>query len=174
VHSTSVDNVCRCHFSRSHPPLIDGRLYYVSENLENLDAFKGLSISRESNNGRITPAQDLFRTDWPGVSSGPVVSQFMLADFDIDGIVVPPKQKTLVPGVEYMTAVDTWLDVQVRLGSRCDLHVFSCQAGTLLTRVERLSGRDSSFPKGFFISVPECSALVSRGPQRLCSRYLMS
>ena len=58
--------------------------------------------------------QDLFRTDWPGVSSGPLVSQFMLADFDIDGIVVTPKAKTLVPNVEYMTGVDTWLNVQVR------------------------------------------------------------
>lgn len=96
-----------------------GRLYYV---LENLDAFKGLSISRGPNNGRITPAQDLSRTDWPGVSFGPVVSQFMLADFNIDGIVVQPKQKTLQPGVEYMAAVDTWLDVQARLGFRCDLH----------------------------------------------------
>ena len=80
----------------------------------NLDAFNGLSISRDEN-GNIDPAQDLFRTDWPGVSSGPMLSQFMLADFDIDGIVVPPKQKTLVPNVEFMTGVDTWLDVQVRL-----------------------------------------------------------
>lgn len=43
-----------------------------------------------------------------------MVSQFMMADFDIDGIIVEPKQNTLVPGVEYMTGVNTWLDVQVR------------------------------------------------------------
>ncbi|CAM9646416.1 unnamed protein product, partial [Ascophyllum nodosum] len=83
----------------------------AAENIQNLDAFNGLSISRDAN-GNIDPMQDLFRTDWPGVSSGPLVSQFMLADFDIDGIVVTPKAKTLVPNVEYMTGVDTWLNVQ--------------------------------------------------------------
>ena len=61
--------------------------------------------------------QDLFRTDWPGVSSGPMVSQFMLANFGIDGIVVEPKQNTLVPDVDFMTGVDTWLNVQVGLDS---------------------------------------------------------
>ena len=61
--------------------------------------------------------QDLFRTDWPGVSSGPLVSQFMLANFSIDGIVVEPKQNTLVPDVDFMTGVDTWLNVQVGLNS---------------------------------------------------------
>ncbi|CAN0335654.1 unnamed protein product [Ascophyllum nodosum] len=83
----------------------------AAENIQNLDAFNGLSISRDAN-GNIDPAQDLFRTDWPGVSSGPMVSQFMLADFDIDGIIVEPKQKTLIPDIDYMTGVDTWLDVQ--------------------------------------------------------------
>ena len=89
---------------------------YITANLQNFDALNGLSISRDAN-GDIDPAQDLFRTDWPGVSSGPLVSQFLMADFDIDGIVVEPKQKTLVPEVEYMTGVDTWLDVQVSLQS---------------------------------------------------------
>ena len=83
-------------------------------NLQGFDAFNGLSISRDAD-GNIDPMQDLFRTDWPGVSSGPVVSQFMLANFDIDGIVVEPKAKTLVPEMEYMTGVDTWLNVQVNM-----------------------------------------------------------
>ena len=85
-------------------------------NLQGFDAFNGLSISRDAD-GNIDPMQDLFRTDWPGVSSGPVVSQFMLADFDIDGIVVQPKANTLVPEVEFMTGVDTWLNVQVKMSS---------------------------------------------------------
>ncbi|CAN0377619.1 unnamed protein product, partial [Ascophyllum nodosum] len=83
----------------------------AAANLQGFDAFNGLSISRDAD-GNIDPMQDLFRTDWPGVSSGPVVSQFMLANFDIDGIVVEPKAKTLVPEMEYMTGVDTWLNVQ--------------------------------------------------------------
>jgi len=88
-------------------------LIFATANIQNLDAFNGLSISRDAN-GNIDPAQDLFRTNWPGVTSGPIVSQFLLADFDIDGIVVEPKQKTFVPEVEYMTGVNTWLDVQER------------------------------------------------------------
>ncbi|CAN0418201.1 unnamed protein product, partial [Ascophyllum nodosum] len=83
----------------------------AAENIQNLDAFNGLSISRGAD-GNIDPMQDLFRTDWPGVSSGPLVSQFMLANFSIDGIVVEPKQNTLVPDVDFMTGVDTWLNVQ--------------------------------------------------------------
>ena len=38
----------------------------------------------------------------------------MLADFSIDGINVKPKVQTLVPNVDYMTAFQPWLDVQVR------------------------------------------------------------
>ncbi|CAM9916219.1 unnamed protein product [Ascophyllum nodosum] len=83
----------------------------AAENLQKLDAFNGLSISRKDDSS-IDPAQDLFRTDWPGVSAGPLVSQFFLSDFTIDGTVVTPKLKTLVPGMDYMTGVDTWLAVQ--------------------------------------------------------------
>lgn len=45
--------------------------------------------------------------------AGPVVSQLLLSDFFIDTIKVEPKQVTLVPGTDYMTTVDDWLDVQV-------------------------------------------------------------
>ena len=83
-------------------------------NLQGFDAFNGLSISRDAD-GNIDSMQDLFRTDWPGVSSGPMVSQFLLADFDIDGIVVQPKADTFVPEMEHMTGVDTWLYVQVKM-----------------------------------------------------------
>ena len=98
-------------------------------NLQGFDAFNGLSISRDAD-GNIDPMQDLFRTDWPGVSSGPMVSQFMLADFDIDGIVVQPKANTLVPEVEFMTGVDTWLNVQVKMSSvdgLVCLHTSACR-----------------------------------------------
>ena len=37
----------------------------------------------------------------------------MLANYTLDGTVVEPKLKTLVPGVDYMTAFQPWLDVQV-------------------------------------------------------------
>ncbi|CAN0233495.1 unnamed protein product, partial [Ectocarpus fasciculatus] len=62
--------------------------------------------------GKIDPVQDLFRTDWPGVTAGPVVSQLLLSDFVIDNIIVPPKQVTLVKEIDYMTTFQDWLDVQ--------------------------------------------------------------
>lgn len=84
-----------------------------TENLQALPDFTGLNIPRNED-GTIDPVTQLFRTDWPGVTTGPVVSQFMLSDFVIDSIVVPPKAVTLVPRMDYMTAFQPWLDVQVR------------------------------------------------------------
>lgn len=49
----------------------------------------------------------------PPPYSGPVVSQLLLSDFVIDTINVAPKQTTLKPGMDYMTTVKDWLDVQV-------------------------------------------------------------
>ncbi|CAM9244255.1 unnamed protein product [Ectocarpus sp. 13 AM-2016] len=83
----------------------------AAENLERLPAFKGLNIPKSAG-GKIDPMQDLFRTDWPGVTAGPVVSQLLLSDFAIDNIVVPPKQVTLVKDMDYMTTFQDWLDVQ--------------------------------------------------------------
>lgn len=83
-----------------------------AENLQGLPAFKGLNIPR-SEGGKIDPVTDLFRTTWPGVTTGPVVSQFMLSDFLIDSIVVTPKADPLTPFTDYMTAFQPWLDVQV-------------------------------------------------------------
>eukprot|EP00903_Cladosiphon_okamuranus_P014557 g13503.t1 len=83
----------------------------AAENLENLPEFKGLNIPK-GKNGKIDPMQELFRTDWPGVTNGPLVSQLLLSDFVIDTIRVTPKQTTLVPGMDYMTSVQDWLDVQ--------------------------------------------------------------
>ena len=83
-----------------------------AENLGALPSFKGLNIPR-SKDGNIDPVTDLFRTDWPGVTTGPVVSQFILSDFLIDSIRVEPKAEPLQPGMDYMTAFRPWLDVQV-------------------------------------------------------------
>ena len=85
-----------------------------AENLQDLPDFKGLNIPR-SKGGKIDPVTDLFRTDWPGVTTGPVVSQFMLSDFLIDSIVVTPKADPLFPGMDYMMAFQPWLDVQVSI-----------------------------------------------------------
>lgn len=97
------------YFSR--PPHTE-HAFFSTENLERLPAFKGLNIPKSAG-GKIDPMQDLFRTDWPGVTAGPVVSQLLLSDFAIDSIVVPPKQVTLVKEMDYMTTFQDWLDVQV-------------------------------------------------------------
>ncbi|CAM9233764.1 unnamed protein product, partial [Laminaria digitata] len=83
----------------------------AAENLQGNSAFKGLNIPR-SKHGHIDPVTDLFRTDWPGVTTGPVVSQFLLSDFVIDSIPVEPKAIPLVAKMDYMTSFDDWLDVQ--------------------------------------------------------------
>ena len=84
-----------------------------AENLQGLPAFEGRFIPK-SKGGKIDPVTDLFRTTWPGVTTGPVVSQFMLSDFLIDSIRVTPKADPLFPGMDYMTAFQPWLDVQVK------------------------------------------------------------
>eukprot|EP00752_Nemacystus_decipiens_P009700 g8663.t1 len=89
----------------------DPLIHAAAENLENLPEFKGLNIPK-GKNGKIDPMQELFRTDWPGVTNGPVVSQLLLSDFVIDTIRVAPKQTTLKPKMDYMTSVQDWLDVQ--------------------------------------------------------------
>eukprot|EP00904_Undaria_pinnatifida_P002849 jgi/Undpi1/12565/HiC_scaffold_6.g02234.m1 len=83
----------------------------LSERLA-LPSFKGLNIPRSKYGNIIDPVTDLFRTDWPGVTTGPVVSQFLLSDFLIDSIRVEPKAAPLQPKKDYMTAFRPWLDVQ--------------------------------------------------------------
>ncbi|CAN0474286.1 unnamed protein product, partial [Scytosiphon promiscuus] len=39
--------------------------------------------------------------------------QLLVQDFSLDSITVTPKQTTLAPGVDYMTAYDQWLFIQV-------------------------------------------------------------
>ena len=95
-----------------------------SENLQAMPSFNGLNIPR-SKEGKIDPVTDLFRTDWPGVTTGPVVSQFMLSNFFIDSINVEPKADPLTPGVDYMTAFQPWLDVQVGIISYTWMYAWS-------------------------------------------------
>jgi len=92
------------------PPIFKHR----AENLEGLPAFEGLNIPR-SKDGKIDTVTDLFRTTWPGVTTGPIVSQFLLSDFEIDSIVVEPKAVPLTKGMDYMTSFQPWLDVQVSI-----------------------------------------------------------
>lgn len=106
---------------RSYLPLIRERR---AENLQKNPTFKGLNIPR-SKGGKIDPVTDLFRTTWPGVTTGPVVSQFLLSNFMIDSIVVEPTAVPLVAKMDYMTSFDDWLDVQVGKTRRIRLSCWS-------------------------------------------------
>jgi hypothetical protein len=61
--------------------------------------------------GGVVEPQDLFRTDYPGVCEGPLVSQFLYRPFRYDGISIEPKIDT--PAQEdFMTDFTNWLIAQ--------------------------------------------------------------
>jgi hypothetical protein len=62
-------------------------------------------------NGRVTP-ETLFRMGNPGSVAGPYVSQFLLRDVTYGSLTISQRQKTLVPGTEFVTAYPEWLSVQ--------------------------------------------------------------
>jgi hypothetical protein len=61
--------------------------------------------------GNVTP-QLLFRTNYPGMLDGPMVSQFLLRNFTYDAIPVTPRLTTAQPGQDFMTTFSEWLNVQ--------------------------------------------------------------
>jgi membrane-associated phospholipid phosphatase len=61
--------------------------------------------------GNVTPAT-LFRGVSAAARRGPYVSQFLLRDIPMTPIRVPQKIRTAVPGRDYVTGVDEWLNIQ--------------------------------------------------------------
>lgn len=83
----------------------------VAEAVADLEAFPGYEGPRP-----VTP-QNLFRVDYPGVTDGPIVSQFLMRQFRYDGI--PIAGRTRVPlavttddGIDFLTFYDEWLCAQ--------------------------------------------------------------
>jgi hypothetical protein len=89
--------------------------------LSGLQDFQGPKIG-----GVVTP-QSLFRYPYPGCLDGPMVSQFLYRNFNLDGIPVTPQPTTQLPvliwnpdgsfnswgtGMDWMTAFTEWLAVQ--------------------------------------------------------------
>lgn len=60
---------------------------------------------------KVTP-DTLFRGIYPGDLFGPFVSQFMLRDIPYGSLTIFPRQKTVIPEVNYMSDYDSWLYVQ--------------------------------------------------------------
>lgn len=54
----------------------------------------------------------LFRGNFVGEQAGPYVSQFLLHDCFIGAQQIEQKMRTVLPGIDYMTSYDKWLDVQ--------------------------------------------------------------
>ncbi|MBI3949700.1 MAG: vanadium-dependent haloperoxidase [Acidobacteria bacterium] len=61
--------------------------------------------------GQVTPAT-LFRGLTPGDVTGPFISQFLLKDIPYGSLTINQRQKTVMPGIDYMTDYNSWLAVK--------------------------------------------------------------
>jgi hypothetical protein len=61
--------------------------------------------------GQVTP-DTLFRMDLPGWTKGPFLSQFFWLSQPFGAQLIDPRIRTVLPGVNYMTNVADWLEVQ--------------------------------------------------------------
>ncbi|MBK5292878.1 MAG: vanadium-dependent haloperoxidase [Acidobacteriia bacterium] len=66
-------------------------------------------------NGRVTP-NTIFRGNTPGDLEGPYVSQFLLQNAPVGSQILEQKQRSLLPGVDFMTDVPAWLTIQLGIG----------------------------------------------------------
>lgn len=81
----------------------------VKQACEDLSRLSGNPGPRDAQSGKVTP-QTLFRAPYPGVTDGPLVSQFLLRRFRYDGIPIDPKISTNVAGSDFLTHVPEWLE----------------------------------------------------------------
>ena len=77
-----------------------------------LAAFSGYTGPTTS--GSIGP-QDLFRTDYPGVRNGPMVSQFLYQNYSLDGISIEPRINE-PDNQEFMTDFPSYVNAQNGFG----------------------------------------------------------
>ncbi|WP_435009513.1 vanadium-dependent haloperoxidase [Tundrisphaera lichenicola] len=61
--------------------------------------------------GRITPAT-IFRGNARGDLAGPFVSQFLLKDIPYGSLTISQLQRTVVPGIDYLTSEESWRAIQ--------------------------------------------------------------
>jgi len=66
---------------------------------------------RDPVSGQVTPAL-LFRGNFFGERIGPYLSQFLLTPTNFGAAAFPQKYTTYMPGVDYMTDLDSWFRVQ--------------------------------------------------------------
>jgi hypothetical protein len=78
----------------------------AAADLSNLSDFRG-----PKQGGQVTP-QTLFRDDFPGCTTGPYVSQFLLQPANFGAQRVDQRILTNARGIDFMTTFQEWLDVQ--------------------------------------------------------------
>jgi PAP2 superfamily protein len=61
--------------------------------------------------GVVTP-NTIFRGPYLGCLNGPFVSQFLLKDVQFGSQPIVQRQRTFMPGIDYLTAYDKWLEIQ--------------------------------------------------------------
>jgi membrane-associated phospholipid phosphatase len=74
--------------------------------LSKLSDFRGPKIG-----GAVTP-QTLFRDTYPGCTTGPYISQFLLQSCNFGSMRIDSRMVTVAPNVDYMTDFRSWLAVQ--------------------------------------------------------------
>ena len=57
-------------------------------------------------------AKNLFRTDFPGVQTGPYISQFLLQPFGFGTTPVEQRYRTTLKGIDHLTSYQDWLNIQ--------------------------------------------------------------
>lgn len=88
----------------------------AASDLSRLSDFRG-----PKEGGRVT-SNTIFRNGTPGDLNGPWLSQFLIQDFYFGANLFSQRMKTVVPGVDYMTRYQDWLDVQNGADTRNNIH----------------------------------------------------
>jgi hypothetical protein len=61
---------------------------------------------------RDVEARTLFRSDFPGVTAGPYISQFLLQPYTFGGTPIQQRYRTTMPASDHLTSYAGWLDAQ--------------------------------------------------------------
>jgi len=85
----------------------------IAQACEDLNRLSDYAGPKE--NGRVTPST-IFRGNTLGDLAGPYVSQFLLREVPLGSQVLEQKQRSLLPGVDFMTTVPDWLTIQLGIG----------------------------------------------------------
>lgn len=86
----------------------------AAQDLSKLSDFRGPKVTRQRREGAIeavTP-RTIFRGSYPGDEVGPYLSQFLLKDIPYGSLTISQRQRTVLPGIDYMTHYEDWLAVQ--------------------------------------------------------------